>query len=839
MSVVGQNILAGASGAGAELKDQENGLKFIGSPKLERTPSSASNRKIFTFSTWYKKGRMNQDSSIFGARSSNGNESILEMDTSNRLVFKEDNYSAFNYVTTAKFRDQMSWYHIVCSVDTTQATAADRVKIFINGNRITAFDTSTAATLNADTRFNDTQIHTIGVAPGDQNSNYLRQAALSETHFVDGSQWDASKFGIENATSGLWEAIEFNGPWGTNGFYLDYSNAAAPGTDSSGNTNTWTATGFQTYCQSQDTPTNNFAQMQQISSNATSVSSRADIEMGMLGCSIWSGWSRCESTLHAPKSGQWYAEVHLGPQYSSGNVVHTRYGVLTSQSTYVSEDGYNAAGWYSNEWTTVTNGTSSSSGDQGSRSFGDVLGFLLDEDNNHIYCYKNGVLQPNMPKNLPVTEMQYGFGTGSYDKQRFIWNHGQDATFQGNKSPGTVYADANGYGKFTYDPTTLPGSPLALCTKNIAAATIEKPQANFKLVHYTSTNPGALGTQSVTGVGFQPDMVWLKNRSSGSTRWTCFDSARGAGKQMSTSQSSETESNNSQYGYLSSFDADGFTLTGGSSNANYVAQGTDNYTAFCWKGGGAPVSNTNGTITTQVSANPTAGFSCVAYTGNGTNGATIGHGLGTTPDMIITMGRGNTGNWLWHQNLEEADYGDVSNYIQLGTENAMIDDPSSGWWGTRSSTILTAVEAGSSINNVNQNTKDYVAWCFKSIPGYSRFGLYRGNGVTDGQFVWTGFRPQALFVKCSDTASRGYTFWNSLEGVNANIGDYGGPKAGSLWQKIFYLNSDGAVDGANYDIDIMSTGFKLRTTNNAANQDTKNYIYAAWADRPYLQSNAC
>ena len=173
MSVVGQNILAGASGAGAELKDQENGLKFIGSPKLERTPSSASNRKIFTFSTWYKKGRMNQDTSIFGARSSNGNESILEMDTNNRLVFKEDNYSAFEYVSAAQFRDQMSWYHIVCSVDTTQNTAADRVKIFINGNRITAFDTATAATLNADTRFNATEIHTIGVAPGNQNSNYI------------------------------------------------------------------------------------------------------------------------------------------------------------------------------------------------------------------------------------------------------------------------------------------------------------------------------------------------------------------------------------------------------------------------------------------------------------------------------------------------------------------------------------------------------------------------------------------------------------------------------------------------------------------------------------------
>jgi hypothetical protein len=382
-------------------------------------------------------------------------------------------------------------------------------------------------------------------------------------------------------------------------------------------------------------------------------------------------------------------------------------------------------------------------------------------------------------------------------------------------SAGTnLYTINLGQRPFAY---TAPSGFKALCTQNLPTPTIGATTATqagkfFNPVLYT----GAGGTQSVTGVGFQPDWVWIKSRSNAQPH-ILTDAVRGVGK-MLESDSTAAEVTNAAYGYLTTFGSDGFAVTAGSSGADWTNFSGTTYASWNWKANGAGSSNTSGSITSTVSANTTSGFSVVTYTGNATSGATVGHGLGVAPSMIILKIRSTTGNWpVYHVSTgnTKAMYLDLT----LGTGGDFT-----GAWNNTTPTSTVFTLGNSTETNASSGT--FVAYCFAEVAGYSKFGSYTGNGSADGPFVFTGHRPAFIMIKRTDT----YDDWHIFDSKRI---------AYNVRNQPLYPNGAYA-ESATYDyLDIVSNGFKLRyNAFNILNASGGTYIYMAFAEAPLKYSLA-
>jgi len=357
---------------------------------------------------------------------------------------------------------------------------------------------------------------------------------------------------------------------------------------------------------------------------------------------------------------------------------------------------------------------------------------------------------------------------------------------------------------------------------------INKPNQHFDVLTWSGTGGSSGATRSITGLNFQPDLIWEKARTSG-TNNQVLDSVRGVGQNKAiASNLAATEptpaNTESLYGWLSSINSDGFTLTNGTSTFDNWNKSGDTYVAWTFKAGGTAVTNTSGTISSQVSANPTAGFSIVAWTGNGVNSATVGHGLGAVPAMIICKERSGTDYWhIKHKSMSttvNAYFQTNALYAAAAVGDGMIGDLSSN-------TTFGFVTAGSPANvvAVNENGVTNIAYCWSEIPGYSAFGSYTGNGSTDGPFIYTGFRPKFLIIKRTDNTTNDWAF---LDGVREpyNLGIAGlKPNATST-----------EYSGYNYR-DLLSNGFKLRNGDSDTNASGGTYIYAAFAEAPFKFSN--
>lgn len=325
-------------------------------------------------------------------------------------------------------------------------------------------------------------------------------------------------------------------------------------------------------------------------------------------------------------------------------------------------------------------------------------------------------------------------------------------------------------------------------------------------------------TNTVNGVGMQPDMVWVKSRSNAYDH-VIWNSVVGAGTTTSLN-SNTTSAEGAYYGNanLTSFNSNGFS-TGATSGTNVLnANGVTNV-GWQWKAGGAAVSNTAGSITSSVSANTTAGFSVVTYTGNLTAGATVGHGLGVAPSMVIIKSRSATGNWItYHVSTG------VNQYLYLNsTAAAATATPT---WAVSSSTITLQ----QTFTDYNSSGTTFVAYCFAPVAGYSAFGSYTGNGSTDGPFVYLGFRPRWLMIKRSSTASVTYgwqMYDTSRQPANTASSDP------NLW-----ADTSAAEGTGNYTFDLLSNGFKLRSSGVNENASGDTYIYACFAEVPFKFANA-
>ena len=336
----------------------------------------------------------------------------------------------------------------------------------------------------------------------------------------------------------------------------------------------------------------------------------------------------------------------------------------------------------------------------------------------------------------------------------------------------------------------------------MAYATINKPSNYFNTKLYTGTG----ATNSVTGVEFQPDLTWIKNRSG--TDWhRLTDAVRGVTKEL-YSNAGNAEATLAQS--LQTFNANGFTL----GTQAEVNRNGDNFVSWNWKANGAGVSNTAGTISSTVSANTTSGFSIVKWTGTGATG-TIGHGLGIAPKLIILKDATNAYNWYIYTSAT----GSNLRFEGLNNTNASTSATSEF---TTTSTLITNVTNAASQNTSGANM---IAYCFAEIKGFSKFGSYTGNGSTDGTFVYTGFKPAFVIMKRSDSADN----WLIKDSVRDSF---------NLTNKRLYPNQDAAEDtSVNGSIDILSNGFKQRGSDTLTNGSGGTYIYMAFAEQTLVGTN--
>ena len=340
----------------------------------------------------------------------------------------------------------------------------------------------------------------------------------------------------------------------------------------------------------------------------------------------------------------------------------------------------------------------------------------------------------------------------------------------------------------------------------MAYTNIDLPTEYFNTKLYTGTG----ATNSLTGVGFQPDWVWIKKRSVDDSH-SLYDVVRGTTKSLRTNG---TDAEQTRATTLTSFDADGFTL---STNNEVNASGAT-FVAWNWKANGTGVSNTQGSITSTLSANTTAGFSIVSYTGNGSSGATVGHGLGVAPKMTIIKQRNSANGWnVWHYGNNA---GDPDSFGELNSTAAWYQNQgASGPYTTQpTSSLLTLTDYG----QVNGNTNTYIAYCFAEIKGYSKFGSYTGNGNADGTFVYTGFKP-AFVLQKNTTAVQGWQLQDNKR-LGYNPDNY-----------LLQPHTDQS-ESALQRIDILSNGFKVRTTDAGQNSSGVVYIYMCFAESPFTTS---
>ena len=587
------------------------------------------------------------------------------------------------------------------------------------------------------------------------------------------------------------------------------------GMDRSGNGNNWTVNNINNTDQMLDTPTNNFAVMNPLRPNCSTAFREGNLYLRDSGSVMG------VSTI-LPETGKWYWEVDPQDRYAGS----PQYGIATENINNETEVGSNLDGVkivaYSGGNDISLHGTGTLHGSTGPWPSDHIWGFALDNDNGKLWISRDGdwthVLSggnPSTATNPTASGLPTGYpifgniGSASTTYNAYIRvNFGADGTFFGNQTSGG-YSDDNGYGDFKYEPPT---GFLALCTKNLPEPDV-KPQEHFNAVTYT----GNATARSITGVGFASELVWIKART-GSNNHALFDKVRGASQRLVVDINNAEEQQTGNMPTDGFSIADGFKLgaSGGIVNGNSVP-----YIAWNWKANGSGSSNTNGSITSTVSANTDAGFSIVSYTGNQTAGATVGHGLSKAPEMIITKSRAGTTGWLvGHNGLPDWSYG-----LALNTTAATWSE--NPLWNS-TAPDATKFTLGSDTFGNSSNTR--IAYCFHSVDGFSKVGSYTGNDNADGTFVYTGFRVAFLLLKNTATAGEGFVIINNKSDPNNVTGTY---------LEVYGSSAEQGTAGTTFSrsIDFLSNGFKLRGNSTEVN-DGETMVYLAFAETPFKYSNA-
>jgi hypothetical protein len=769
---------------------------------LNRTPV-AGNLTTWTWSGWVKRGNLANYQRVIST-TSGGSQFYFRFNSDN--VFAAENAGTTFMVTTQVFRDPSAWYHIVFVWDTTNATAGDRARLYVNGSRVTAFSTMTNPSSNATTSWNSATAHYICGAATSENLDCY----LTEVNFIDGQALTPASFGATDATTGVWNPIRYSGTYGNNGFYLNFKDPTSTTTiayDYSGNSNNWTAnnisvTAGTTYDSMVDVPIGyggdtgvggelrgNYATFSAVDYFGSPGLSEANLTI--------SGTNPGDFGTIKLTSGKWYFEFRKNADgdnqlgIASGNAYQSSGNLGTTCFRRTWRDNVGTPSW-------LTDSGTPGSGTAQSLATGDILGVALDLDNNAVYFAKNN------------TWMNSGVPTSGSSKTGAIWTDLSGGTWQiyaGGNSNGCYTTLNAGQRPFIY---TAPSGFKVFCTQNLPATTISNGASYMAATTYSGTGATQTVSNAVNSISFQPDLVWIKSRSA-ATDHKLTDVVRGVTKALiSDTSGAETTDTNG----LTAFGSSSFTI---GTDTVYNNSGAT-YIGWQWKASGSTVSNTAGSITSTVSANTTAGFSVLTYTGTGAT-ATIGHGLGVTPSMMIMKKRSNAGSWkVYHTVL-----GNTKILEMNATDGAQT---SSTYWNNTSPTS-TLITVGSNAD-INASSETYVSYCWTAISGYSAFISYTGNGSGDGPFVYCGFRPRWLMIKRYDAS--GDPWWL----VDSTRSPY---NQTTLALRPSAANAED--NGGNANFDFLANGFKARTSGGGnGNESGATYIVAAFAENPFNISRA-
>ena len=935
--------IVGAANAAAGGHEIERSLRFnsADSAYLDRTPSSTGNRKTWTWSGWVKRTAIPAASEfiIFGAGTSGMDLCSLSFETDDNLRAMSYNGSyVYQKISTAVFRDPSAWYHIVYAVDTTDSTAEDRVKLYVNGERITSFSTNTNPSQNVDVaHINSTNTHYV--------NKYITLSSygdfyLAEVNFVDGQALAPSDFG-ETDDDNNWNPKQYSGTYGTNGFYLkfaDNSSNAALGTDSSGNNHTWTVNnlnvGAVTYSADANYTTDaSYLLDKTVPFDGTTPNSVINESTGAITNSnsrgVWSNTARTYIRWDAPTPIPITSGVDFyGGAYNDGAEVATL-EIYYTDGTSTSGTFTSSTSSYMGRVTGVTSGKSLDyvkvSCDNACFTAIRVNGSFLDDlpasvndslidtptdyeagsgNNGGNYCTLNpltktvatlsdgnlfyephGSTQHCVGSTMAVasgkwyweykiestgtyhyagiaeansnytenwcgsnsgwtvsvntggnisynnTEAHGNIGTSPASGQIWGWALDMDAgtlkvyingsiQYSGNSIipsstslAGRTITPAVGHSAhknltfnfgqrpFAYTPPT---GYVSLCTKNLDDPTIADGSTAFDVNAYSGN-----GSSQSISLSFEPDLIWTKGRNN--TEWhVLVDQLRPTSKFL-YSNATNTESGDQTQG-VTAFSSTGYTV----GSSDYLNKNTYTYVGWAWDAGTSTSSNTDGSITSNVRANQSAGFSIVTYSGTGSN-ATVGHGLNAKPAFYVCKGRSYADQWMsYHTSLG------ATQFLEFNTNAASTG--SNRWNDTEPTTSVFSLGTEQA---VNKSGETFLAYCWAAVEGYSSFGSYTGNGSTNGPFVYTGFRPRFIMGKRTDGGSDNW-FMNDTTRLGYNDENL------RLYPNL--ANGEGASSDVN--MDILSNGFRLISTNTNSNGSGATYIYAAFAETPFKTARA-
>ena len=654
-----------------------------------------------------------------------------------------------------------AWNHVACTIQN------KTVKLWLNGAQVGSKTWTTGTWSNSGSK----------IIIGANGGGWLDEVRVSNTiRYSSTFTPETSAYTADGNTTFLMHSD------------VSTSLVGTLGADNSGNSNHWTPNNLAATDQMLDSPTNNFNTWNPLSLHSSNTLSEGNLKISVPN-------TDSVSSTMAMTTGKWYMEIYC----VSG--VHTRIGVIN-------EDGYrDNLGATSDSWSKINNSArlyhNGSAPAYGAEwDLGQIAMVAFDADAGKIWYGVEGVWDAlgnpataANPSQSSVTGNDFFFATASGSGTLvYVANFGQDSSFAGNDTTTAgPYTDGGGIGDFYYAPPT---GFLALCTQNLPEPTVV-PSEHFNTVLYTGTG----SNQSITGVGFAPDFVWGKNRSTSGSQHVVNDSVRGTAIALYTDL---TNAEASQPLRISSLDSDGFSVgTHGSLNGS-----GNSIVAWNWKANGAGVSNTNGTITSTVSANVDAGFSIVSWANTG-SAVTIGHGLSSTPELIISKMRSASGSWFIHSKS-----GAATQILRLEGTYAF------GTHDVYNNTYPTS----SVFSYKHGDAEDFIAYCFHSVEGYSKVGSYTGNGSTDGTFVYTGGRPRFVLLKASSASEHWFIF--DSERSTYNVTDD------------FLVPSSSGIEGTGYNLDFESNGFKLRSTLTEINGNGTTYIYYCIFENPFKYTNA-
>ena len=828
MSVLNENQLLGASGAGGEfeidhsLRLHNRGGDGASTGKtLRRTPSVNSNRRTWTLSMWHKRGDLDfvqMQDLFFGTGAGGGGDGVVRLRferglyaTKDKLWLSLDGTATVNAVTNQLFRDASAWMHIVLRFDTTQSTATDRARIYINGEVISSTDYSflwgsswSNLAQNSEWAVNKAGWYESFAGTGStSNPDNVLGGYLADIAFVDGQSLGPDSFG-ETGDYGEWKPIDVSDlTFGTNGYHLDFADASAMGNDANGSNN-FSVYNITANDQMLDSPTNNFATINPLAKDSSVI-----LQEGNLLFYRAANMTRpALSTIGLGSTQKWYCEFHersgtniyAGVQWEGTNVNTYPHAVGTYAYVANADGGYYQNGSYTSFNSSMT------SGDK-------IRSIAYDAATGKMWIGANGTFSGNPAAGsgelltVPSAYRHQMYFVGAKDNASAttagIANFGQDSSFAGNKT-AQGNQDANSVGDFYYAPPT---GFLALCTANLPDVDVI-PSEHFNPVLYTGNGAD---NHAISGVGFQPDFVWMKSRNAGRSH-ALVDSVRGRGSILFSDSTSAQQVPAAANNDLVSFDTDGFTV-GTPERAGSTNENNDTIVAWNWKAGGSAVSNTNGTITSSVSANPSAGFSIASFTTLAGTVGTVGHGLASAPELLILKTRSSGAAWnVWHTDI-------------LATQRLRLDGTdavaTSDVFGNTSptSTVFT--------QEISSTVQTAIAYCFHSVDGYSKVGSYTGNGSTDGPFVHCGFRPAYVMVKRTDASGNGWAIKDDARFPSNVMNGY-----------LFAESSGAEGTASSLDMDFTSNGFKWRGTSSDGNASGGTYIFLAFAENPFKFSNA-